>query len=152
MSTVPSAWSSAASASLTSPLWWLSDPLSGVDPVVCSVARGWKPKRHQAAGVFYPRGRSHAVVLTGDVYGIEADLAANVLNRTAAVALRSLLESGNTLLLRSPQAGDLWYLRVMGDVTESPVVAQPDAGEAWPVRYAFQVLVPVVEVDEPDLP
>ena len=128
--------------------WWLSivgDPDSAV---LVSVPPGWEPSTHREVGVFFPAGRDRAVVVRGDTYGVQGVLPIRVLDEATDELVMAALLADATLLLRSSM-GRSWYLAVTGDVTEKQMRAQPDPGEPWPLRWAFERTAPVVEVEEP---
>lgn len=133
--------------------WWLSIVGDPDSLVPASVPPGWEPSTHREVGVFYPVGGDpddvhRAVVVRGDTYGIVTTLAAQALDQATYDLVRAALLADATLLLRSSM-GQQWYLAVTGDVTEHQLRAQPTPGEPWPLRWAFTLDAPVVEVQEP---
>lgn len=147
---VASDWTDAADATLAVNDWWLTDPTVEGSGLAVSVHRNWKPTTRQEAGVFYPEGSEdqRAIVVHGDSYGIESGLALWTLDRATFDAVKALLLSKVTLLLRNPW-GDAYYLAVTSGVSEDPEVAAAIDGEPWPIRHAHALSCNVVEVAAP---
>lgn len=132
---------------LVSDRWWLSDPL---DPEattrVVSVRPGWAPMHRVAAGVHHPAGADVATVVHGDRGGISGNLPLRVLDAGEYDALVALLTSGRTLLLRSSVGGRSWFIAVAGDFGGPLLRAQPERGQPYPLRDAWELEVPFAEV------
>lgn len=153
MTTVIGTPSVAALTSLYAESWWLRDLIDSSRDVAVSVV-DWRPTRHMEAGTFYPRRSSdglepaRAVVVSGPVYGDEGSLVIRVLDKATHDAVMLLLTSRRVLLLQDvlPQQ---WYVKVNGSPQRTPIRAQREAGEPWPVRFAYEITVPCIEVAEP---
>lgn len=148
MAEVVSDPSAPVDAVLVSDSWWISDPL---DPEattrVVSVRPGWSPTHRVAAGVHRPAGSDVATVVHGDRGGIYGNLPVRILNPGEYDELVALLTAGRTLLLRSSVGGRSWYIAVTGDVGGPLLRAQPERGQPYPLRDAWELEVPFAEVD-----
>lgn len=154
MTTIIGTPSVAALSSLYAESWWLRDLIDASRDVAVSVV-DWRPSTHISAGTFYPRRSTddliepaRAVVVSGPVYGDEGSLVIRVLDKATHDAVMLLLTSRRVLLLQDvlPQQ---WYLKVNGSVQRTPIRAQRELAEPWPVRFAYEITVPVIEVAEP---
>lgn len=152
MATISSPASATDSGELAADVWDLSDPNDPATRHDVAVAPGWAPAQHRNVGVFYPvdddDGEARAVAVYGDQYGVESQLALRVLSEADYDAVKALLQSDVTLLLRSPW-GQLFYIAVTTGVAETPMRAEPDAAEDFPLRHAHTLTATVVEVARP---
>jgi hypothetical protein len=141
---VYSAYSAIATSYINSLSWWLKDELDSTRNMPVAVVE-WKPTKPVKAGVFYPRGRSNAVVASGAIFGAEGSLVIRVLNQADYLKLHALLESKRTLLLQSvlPQQ---WRLRVIGDISDELIKAGKLTAETTPIRFAYEVSTQMVQV------
>lgn len=147
MATISSAPSATTFATTTPATWWLKNPLDPTKNTPID-ATEWSPSKTTAAGVFYPRGRTTAVVASGDQWGWEGTLKSRCLSRTRYNVFLTLLNSKATLLLQDV-LGRQWYVRVASDPREQIVEAAPVAGEITPLRFAVEIDVGLVEVAAP---
>lgn len=154
MATIYSEASDEETVTLEATTWRLSRPLVEGTGRPVALPPGWAPTTKQDVGVFYPKGQTEdasptkAVVVWGEQYGIETPFTARTLDRADFDAVKEMLLARETLLLQSIW-GDTWYLAPAGDVTEAAMRAAPTSDEAWPLRHAFTLTCPMVEVEAP---
>lgn len=147
MAIITSAPSTTTFATTSPSQWWLKNPLDPTKNTPIDAIE-WNPSKPIAAGTFYPRGRTTAVVASGDQWGWEGTLKTRCLNQARYTATITLLTSKATLLLQDV-LGRQWYVRVTDDPKESIVEAAPTPFEVTPVRFALEVSCGLVQVAAP---
>lgn len=127
--------------------WVLSAPEHGVEFVVR--VREFEPSREASGGVFYPLGRTTAVVVSGGVPKAPTfDLDLWLLDRATREQIDALLALDTTLLLRDA-FGRAFYFRIVGDVEQPVILARPTAGETTKIRDAHEFSAPAISVRRP---
>lgn len=143
--------STPVAATLTGNAWVLSDPQLPASQTLITVIPPFEFTLQSVASVFYPVGRSNAVVVRdGGLKGAAASLHVRVLGKAAYDALLALLETPSELFLRDI-FGRGWYVEVVHDARFSLMRAAPDAtdGGTFPLRHAHEVEIGVIQVDRP---
>jgi hypothetical protein len=143
-------WSASATATLSpQSMFALTNPLDSTQGGLVSIVAPPPNKKLVNTGVFYPAGRLNAVVVSdGPPKGGSALTKIDALNKAARLMLKKILESDATLLYRTP-FGQARYVRVIGNLIETPVRAAPAAGETTSVRDYHQFDVEFQTVDPP---
>lgn len=108
-----SAWSSSATASITSSTWNIKVPWkSALNIIDAAVVGTPSDNLVEDVGVFRALNRSNAVVVAGTLGGWDGDLTILTSNSTEWNALKAVLETQNILFLESP-FGWSKYIRVI---------------------------------------
>ncbi|HEX9993197.1 MAG TPA: hypothetical protein VGB14_09750 [Acidimicrobiales bacterium] len=141
-------WSESVAYTSPDPLaTWLSDPDTPGSAVSIIVPPGWTLSTDLPSDVFWPDGRGgKAVVLHAEhERGLEGPLPVTLLDEATHHAVEALLRPGRTLLLRD-KLGRSWYLARSGSKELENKRGRPPNGSPYPVRYAHDLTVDVVEV------
>lgn len=148
MADLYSPYSSTATSTPVNTSWWLKDYLDWNRDLAVAVVPDWGPTRRVMAGEFFPRGRTEAVVATGEIYGISAPVTIRVQNETDYNKLITLLTSKRVLLLQSvlPQQ---WWVKVSDDIRERLVRASTRGGEITPIAFVFELATRLTQVKAP---
>lgn len=127
--------------------WWLKDPSDPTRNIAVDVV-DWEPTRAVNTGVYAPRGRTEAVVASGDILGMAGTLVLRTLSKAVYDSAQTLIRSKRTLLLQSvlPQQ---WYVKLSGPINERIVRAAPLPAEATPIRHLFELSADFTEVRAP---
>lgn len=142
MGSISSTVSSTASATVTTTAWWLKDPQAASRNMMIDVL-AWEYDEPEQTAVFYPEGRTEAVVLTGEITGIEGQVTLQF-KTVATFASYTTLRGGQRALLIQSDMTQQWYVRFLDRVHVK--LENTAARTSLPLR---RVTIPFVEVTAP---
>lgn len=144
-----SPWSNLVTATMVAfDSWWLRDPLDPGTLTMKLRVNTAKLQTPKPGTTDYPVGGTAAVMTHDGSKNDIVNLTLQLLSESEYDLFRSMVDSGNTLLLQDV-LGHQWYVQASDGVQYEFLRAVKTPSEPWPVRHAHSVNVDFVSVEKP---